>query len=93
MTKIRDKDPDIVQVILSECKKHGLEEQIALAIENKICLEYGGREFYVRKNKSAQLEQKRQRIFADGVTQKTTEEITREHGISRATLYRYMKRG
>lgn len=33
------------------------------------------------------------RAYEDGLTQTATADITREHGISRATLYRLMKKG
>ncbi len=33
------------------------------------------------------------RAYQAGLTQMSTDEVTREHGISRATLYRLMKKG
>ncbi len=88
-----DKDPDIVQIILDECINLGFDIAQADLIRRKICGEYGGQRIYIRKNRQATTEEKRKRVFQDGVTQKSTEQITKEHGISRATLYRYMKRG
>lgn len=88
-----DKDPDIVQLVLDECVNLGFDAAQADLIRRRICGEYGGQRIYIKKNRQATTEEKRKRVFQDGVTQKTTEEITKEHGISRATLYRYMKRG
>lgn len=88
-----DKDPDIVQLVLDECMNLGFDPAQADLIRRKICSEFGGQRIYIKKNRQATTEEKRKRVFLDGVTQKSNEEITKEHGISRATLYRYMKRG
>lgn len=88
-----ERDPDIIQLVLDECIGLGFDAAQADLIRRKICGEYGGQRIYIRKNRQAATEEKRKRVFQDGVTQKSTEEITKQHGISRATLYRYMKRG
>lgn len=88
-----DKDPDIVQLILDECINLGFDAAHADLIRRRICGEYGGQRIYIKKNRQATTEDKRKRVFQDGVTQKSTGEIIKEHGISRATLYRWMKRG
>ena len=88
-----DKDPDIVQLVLDECVRLGFDPAQADLIRRKICSEFGGQRIYIKKNRLENTEEKRKRVFQDGITQKSNDEIVKEHGISRATLYRYMKRG
>lgn len=88
-----DKDPDIINLVLQACKAEGLDPAIANEIEKKICEQYGGRTVYVTKKPRAQNQDKAKKIFNEGLSNKPTEQIIKENGISRATLYRYMKRG
>lgn len=90
---LHDKDPDIVQLVLSACKAEGFDPAIAALIERKICDEYGGQRLYIPKKKKERIEEKQKKIFQEGLTNKTNEQIIKENGISRASLYRYMKRG
>ena len=87
-----DKYPDIVHLVLAACKAEGFDAGIASTIERKICDQYGGRRVYIPK-KNRLNEEAKKVIFADGLTGKTNKKITAERGISRATLYRLMKRG
>lgn len=87
-----DKDPDIVSLILEACKQAGLDPAAANRIEREICEQYGGRRVYIAKRKKRISEEGRKQVFSDGLSAKSTQEIIREHGISRATLYRVMKK-
>lgn len=86
-----DKDPNIVEIILNACKNAGLDSALASKIEREICEQYGGRRVYIAKRKRISEEGRRQ-VFNDGLSAKPTEQIIQEHGISRATLYRMMKK-
>lgn len=88
---IEEKDPNIVELILNACKEAGLDPQAAARIERDICEQYGGRRVYIARKKRISVDD-RKKVFEDGLTTKPTNEIIREHGISRATLYRVMKK-
>ena len=87
-----ERDPDIVRLILDACQLEGFDPTLANMIERKICEQYGGRKVYIPKKKRISQEGKQQ-AFADGLSNKSTQQIVQEHGISRATLYRLMKKG
>jgi hypothetical protein len=88
-----DPDPDIVEVILRACQAEGLDANTAHLIEAKIRAEYGGLRVRIPKRKKHLTRVERAEAFADGVTDMPTEEVTAKHGISRASLYRLMKKG
>jgi transcriptional regulator of acetoin/glycerol metabolism len=88
-----DPDPDIVEVIMRACQAEGLDAGVAHIIESRIRNEYGGQRMRIQKRKQQAREQKREQIRADGKTDMTSEQVAQKHGISRATLYRLMKRG
>lgn len=88
-----DPDPDIVEVILRACQAEGLNADVAYLIEAKIRAEYGGLRVRIPKRKKHPTAEARAQAFADGTTAMSTEEVTTKHKISRASLYRLMKRG
>lgn len=88
-----DPDPDIVEVILLACKASGLDATLAQEIESQIRAEYGGLRVRIPKRKKHLTSHERNLVVADGVTNMTNDEISARHGISRATLYRLMKKG
>lgn len=88
-----DPDPDIVEVIILACRQGGLDAAAAHEIENRIRAEYGGLRVRIPKRKKHPTSMERELVIADGVTNMSEQEITAKHGISRATLYRLMKRG
>jgi DNA invertase Pin-like site-specific DNA recombinase len=88
-----EEDPDIVQVIIQACQSSGLDAAAAHEIELRIRAQYGGLRVRIPKRKKHPTRQERELVVADGVTNMSNEEIMGKHGISRATLYRMMKRG
>ena len=88
----QEKEPDIVQLILAACQAEGFDPSIASMIEKKICEQYGGQRVYIHK-KNRLTDQERKQVFNEGLSSKSTKQITDEQGISRATLYRLMKKG
>lgn len=88
-----DPDPDIVEIILLACQADGLNADAAHLIEARIREQYGGLRVRIPKRKKHPTQQERELILADGLTNMTNDEVTGKHGISRATLYRLMKRG
>lgn len=75
-------------------------EEAAMQIEQQIRNEYGGEEAgFIAKTSDHKVGRpatdpaKHAAIYADAITNKPTEEILQCHGISRATLYRLVKKG
>jgi hypothetical protein len=87
-----DPDPDIVAVILAACRACGFDDGTAREIEGRIRAEYGGLRVRIPKRKKHPTPHEREQVHADGVTSMSNDEIIQKHGISRATLYRLMKR-
>ncbi len=86
-----DPEPDIVDIILLECRARGLDAQTAELIESRIRAEYGGQRMRIpKRNKHLTLEQ-RAEIRREGLSNLPTDEITAKFKIGRATLYRIMK--
>jgi DNA invertase Pin-like site-specific DNA recombinase len=90
---IDEKEPDILELILSACKAEGVDPAVASMIENRVREQCGGRRVYVQKRRKHPSEHERQAVFNEGLSNKPTQEIIEQRGISRSTLYRLMKRG
>lgn len=98
---VGDEDPDIVVAMIREV----LDMQLvtpdqAADIERRLKERYGDRRFRVkRKLQFSDLrstgvglsDDLRVQVYRDGLTSMSTDEITRKHGVSRATIYRWMK--
>lgn len=93
MSANTDPDPDIVEVIMRACQAEGLDAGVAHIIESRIREQYGGLRVRIPKRAKHARDTERKQIVADGLTDMTNEQVTGKHGISRATLYRLMKRG
>lgn len=88
-----DPDPDIVEIIIAACRQSGLDVDASHVIEQTIREQYGGLRVRIPKRKKHPTPQERELILADGMTSMSTDDVTAKHKISRATLYRLMKRG
>ena len=88
-----DPEPDILEIIIAACRENGLDIESANVIEQGIRDKFGGQRVRIPKRKKSATALERKMIFADGVTGMSTEEVTAKHKISRATLYRVLKRG
>ena len=88
-------EPDIVAVILQQvlAMAPGFSAAIASQIEERVRAEYGGQRLRIPKRGKYLTAQQRAALFQDGLSAMPTEEIVTKHKISRATLYREMKRG
>ncbi|HEY0847407.1 MAG TPA: hypothetical protein VGE12_18705 [Noviherbaspirillum sp.] len=87
-----DGDPDIVEIIIRLAQAEGLNADAAHLIEQKVRTEYGGLRVRIPKKKKHLSEEARKQAYADGLSSLPTKAIVERHGISRATLYRLMKR-
>lgn len=88
-----DPEPDIIELIMRACEAQGLDPDAARLIEAKIRDEYGGLRVRIPKRKKHATEERRNSAYTDGLSGMPTEAIKEKHGISRATLYRLMKKG
>jgi len=89
-----DEDADIVIAMIREVLELGvgITTDQAAAIERRLKERYGDQR--VRVKKKLQLSESnplRAQVYRDGLTNMSNEEITRKHGVSRATIYRWMK--
>lgn len=96
-----DEDPDIVVAMLREVLDLKLVTPAQAAdIERRLKERYGDRRIRVKKklqfsdarsNGVGLSDELRVQVYRDGLTSMSNEEITRKHGVSRATVYRWMK--
>ena len=89
-------EPDIVSIMLARviAMAPGFSAALAEQIEREVRLAYGGKRLFVAKGAFKRLTPaQHQAVFQDGLTAMPTIEITTKHKISRATLYREMKKG
>jgi hypothetical protein len=83
---------DIVDYMLNEIKRvmPEISDQSLIEVEEKARHEFGGDEVYISK-KSMTSAQK-QKVVTEYLGGRPLREIQKDHGISRATLYRHLKR-
>lgn len=91
---VADREPDIVLTILASVKTRvQLTREQERDIEREIRLEYGGMRVRIAKRGKHLTPEQRREVFRQGLSSASDREIIEDRGISRATLYRLMKRG
>lgn len=90
-----DAEPDIVVELLRRvaAMQPGLPPELLVQIELQLRTEYGGLRVRIPKRGKYLTPEQRNAVFVDGLTTMTNPQITAKHKISRATLYRQMKKG
>lgn len=84
---------DLIQRLLDAAHREGtFTESVALEVERQWRMEYRGTEISVSYKPLADRHAGRVAPVQDYLAGKPIDEITRHHGISRATLYRYLKK-
>lgn len=89
-------EPDIVQEVLRRviAMSPGFSAALAQQIEQQVKAELGGQRVFVPKGVQTRLTPQQQlQVYQDGLSNMPTPEIQAKHKISRASLYRIMKRG
>lgn len=71
----------------------GFSAALALQIEQQLRAEYGGLRVRIPKRGKYRTPEQRRETFEDGLTAMPNADIIVKHKISRATLYRDMKKG
>lgn len=93
---------DIIRWILDRVMAHddSITEELALVIEREARAEWGGQRIdYIAKNADRKAARRpldadaRQAAFQAATTNAPTREVLQATGVSRATLYRLLKRG
>jgi len=90
-------EPDILELFSRQiiAMAPGLEAAI-LAKKAEFAQEYGGQRYFVPKGDPRgrrMTPDQLQALYADGLTGMATPEVLQKHKISKATLYRIMKKG
>jgi DNA invertase Pin-like site-specific DNA recombinase len=90
-----DPEPDILLVILQLVRLADPQftPENALAVEQQVRTQYGGVRTRIPKRKKHPSPEQRRKIFQEALTDAPTEAILEGNGISRRTLYNYLKRG
>jgi len=88
-------EPDIVITILERVRLRApaaLSPDVEAQIEREIRAEYGGLRVRIPKRGKHLTEQQREHAYRLGLGSASNQEVQQAAGISRATLYRLMKR-
>lgn len=84
---------ELITRILEAASREGtFTESMALEIERSFRREFNGAECYIAERTEQTIARKQETIVAHYLGGKPVDQITRENGISRATLYRYLKK-
>ena len=89
-----DPEPDILAELLMRvaAMSPGFPPDVLARVEQALRTEYGGMRVRIPKRRKNLTPEQREALFKDGLTAMKTPEIVAKHKISRATLYREMKR-
>jgi DNA invertase Pin-like site-specific DNA recombinase len=91
-----DPEPDLLLVVIQRVRHQvpALTDEQAQAIEAATRAELGGLRVRIPKRRKHPTDEQRHAIVREAITATDTDaQITDRHGIGRATLYRYLKRG
>lgn len=89
MTMEVDVIRELINRLLDAAHREGtLTESVALEVERTFRKEFKGEQFYVKREPTPKITA----AVTDYLSGQPLEQITKHHGISRATLYRHMKR-
>lgn len=93
--------PDIIRWVIERMLAHddSISQEMALLVEREARAEWGGEKHYVHKavdrrdGRKPLAPEAERAVYEAGISSTPTEAIIQQHGVSRATLYRLMKRG
>lgn len=88
------KGTDIIRWVIDRMLAHddSITQELALTVERESRAEWGGDTVYIAKTLACDAPDA-QAVLQDYVQNTPVREITRRHGISRAYLYKVIKRG
>jgi transcriptional regulator of acetoin/glycerol metabolism len=82
----------IERILAASAREGGFTESIALEVERSFRHDYNGETCYIKERTDDTITSKKTAVVAAYLQNQPVEQITQHHGISRATLYRYLKR-
>ena len=90
-----DAEPDVLAMFMREllALAPGFSAAVLELARQNVVDQVGGQRVRIPKRGKFLTPEQRQAVYADGLTDMPTQDITAKHKISRATLYREMKRG
>lgn len=91
-----DPEPDLLLVVIQRvrAKVPTLTDEQAQAIEAEARAELGGLRVRIAKRRKHLTDEQRAAITREAITTAASDQdLVQRHGINRATLYRYIKRG
>lgn len=84
---------ELIDRLLQAARREGqLTEDLARAVEQDFRRDFNGAEYYVKERTESRLAEKQAVVVGAYLKGQPVDQIVRENGISRATLYRYLKR-
>jgi Mor family transcriptional regulator len=89
---LEDKGDIVEQMLDLVREKTALDEANAKEVEAALRQRFGGQRIYVPRWRAHMNAMQKKALYEDGVSNAPEEEVTRKHKISRATLYRHLKR-
>jgi Mor family transcriptional regulator len=89
------KEPDILAELLAALRQKmpHLETAIINDVEAQIRQQFGGKRSYIPKRRAHLDPATAQSLYLDGLSNAPTEQVITKYRISKATLYRRLKRG
>lgn len=89
------KEPDLLQLVLDQVRVHApqVPAETLVQIECIVRAQHGGVRARIAKRRPHLTEPERQRLHADVLGSASDAELAERYRISRATLYRHLKRG
>lgn len=84
---------ELIDRLLEAAAQEGsFTEDVALSVERQFRREFNGAECYVKERTADVIASKKESAVRAYLEDRPVDEILRENGISRATLYRYIKK-
>lgn len=82
----------ITRILEAAAREGSFTESVALEVERSFRRDFNGAECYIKERTEQTIARKQEAVVAHYLEGKPVDQITRENGISRATLYRYLKK-
>ncbi|WP_150428860.1 helix-turn-helix domain-containing protein [Dechloromonas sp. CZR5] len=83
---------ELINRMLAAHQEGRLTRENALRIEQEFRREFNGAECYIKERTEVTVVKKQEAVVSAYLAGEPVDRITKENGISRATLYRYLKR-
>ena len=82
----------IDRLLEASAREGGFTEEVAVSVEREFRRDFNGAECYIKERTADTIASKKASAVKAYLQGQPVDEIQRENGISRATLYRYLKK-